>query len=76
MKGKCYTEEQIVGFLKAHEPSMPAQDVIHKHGIVNDTFYRWKSKCGGMEVSEAKRFHAPAVPYIRRNLEELIRGRR
>ncbi len=34
---------------------MPAQDVIRKHGIANGTFYRWKSKYGGMEVSEAKR---------------------
>ena len=34
---------------------MPAQDVIRKHGIANGTFYRWKSKFGGMEISEAKR---------------------
>ncbi len=34
---------------------MPAQDVIRKHGIANGTFYRWKSKFGGMDVSEAKR---------------------
>jgi putative transposase len=41
--------------LKEHEAGMPAQDVIRKHGIANGTFYRWKSKYGGMEVSEAKR---------------------
>jgi putative transposase len=52
MKGKRYTEEQIIGILKEHEAGMPAQDV---HGIANGTFYRWKSKYGGMEVSEAKR---------------------
>jgi len=55
MKGKRYTEEQIIGVLKEHEAGMPAQDVIRKHGIANGTFYRWKSKYGGMEVSEAKR---------------------
>ena len=55
MKGKRYTEEQIIGILKEHEAGMPAQDVIRKQGIANGTFYRWKSKYGGMEVSEAKR---------------------
>jgi len=55
MKGKRYTEEQIIGILKEHEAGMPAQDVIRKHGIANGTFYRWKSKYGGVEVSEAKR---------------------
>tara|TARA_R110002049_G_scaffold302625_3_gene495832 strand:- start:2684 stop:2950 length:267 start_codon:yes stop_codon:yes gene_type:complete len=55
MKGKRYSEEQIIGILKEHEAGMPAQEVIRKHGIANGTFYRWKSKFGGMEVSEAKR---------------------
>jgi putative transposase len=55
MKGKRYTEEQIIGILKEYDAGMPAQDVIRKHGIANGTFYRWKSKYGGMEVSEAKR---------------------
>lgn len=55
MKGKRYSEEQIIGILKEHKAGMPAQEVIRKHGIANGTFYRWKSKFGGMEVSEAKR---------------------
>lgn len=55
MKGKRYTEEQIIGILKEHEAGMSAQELIRKHGIANGTFYRWKSKYGGMEVSEAKR---------------------
>lgn len=55
MKGKRYSEEQIIGILKEHEAGMSAQDLIRKHGIANGTFYRWKSKNGGMEVSEAKR---------------------
>ena len=55
MKRKRYTEEQIIGILKEHEAGVSAQDLIRKHGIANGTFYRWKSKFGGMEVSEAKR---------------------
>jgi putative transposase len=55
MKRKRYTEEQIITILKEHEAGMPANDVIRKHGIANGTFYRWKSKFGGMEVSDAKR---------------------
>lgn len=55
MKGKHHTEEQIIGILKEHEAGLSAQDLVRKHGISNGTFYRWKSKYGGMEVSEAKR---------------------
>lgn len=55
MKGKRYTEEQIIGILKEHEVGISVPDIIRKHGIANGTFYRWKSKYGGMEVSEAKR---------------------
>ena len=55
MKRKRYTEEQIIGILKEHEAGMSAEELIRKHGIASGTFYRWKSKFGGMEVSEAKR---------------------
>ena len=55
MKRKRYTEEQIIGILKEHEAGMPAEELIRKHGIASGTFYLWKSKFGGMEVSEAKR---------------------
>jgi len=55
MKRKHYNEEQIIGILKEHEAGLPANEVIRKHGIANGTFYRWKSKYGGMEVAEAKR---------------------
>jgi len=55
MKRKTYTEEQIIGILNEHEAGLPASEVIRKHGIANGTFYRWKSKYGGMEVSEVKR---------------------
>ena len=55
MKRKRYTEEQIIGILNEYEAGIPAQELIRKHGIANGTFYRWKSKYGGMDVSEAKR---------------------
>ncbi len=55
MKGKQYSEKQIIGILKDHEASMAVQDVIHRHGIANGTFYRWMPKCDSIEVSEAKR---------------------
>ena len=55
MKRKTYTEEQIIGMLKEHEAGLTADEVVRKHGIAHSTFHRWKSKYGGMEVSEAKR---------------------
>ena len=55
MKRKRYTEEQIIGILKAHEAGAKVSDLIRQHGISEQSFYRWKSKFGGMEVSEAKR---------------------
>ena len=55
MKQKRYTEEQIIGFLKAHEAGARIADLIREHGFSEQSFYRWKSKYGGMEVSEARR---------------------
>ena len=55
MKGKRYTEEQIIGFLKAHEAGARVGDLTREHGFSEQSFYRWKSKFGGMEVSDAKR---------------------
>ena len=55
MKRKRYTEEQIIGFLKAHEQGAKLPDLIREYGFAEQSFYRWRSKYGGMEVSEAKR---------------------
>jgi putative transposase len=55
MKKKQYSTEQIIGFLKAHEAGAKVQDLVRKHGFSEQSFYRWKSKYGGMEVSEARR---------------------
>lgn len=55
MKGKRYTDEQIIGFLKAHEAGAKVGDLVREYGFSEQSFYRWKSKFGGMEVSDAKR---------------------
>ena len=58
MKRKRITEEQIIGVLKEHELGAKTADLCRKHGISEATFYNWKSKFGGMDVSEAKRLKA------------------
>jgi putative transposase len=55
MKRKRFTEEQIIGVLKEHELGAKTADLCRKHGISEATFYNWKSKFGGMDVSEARR---------------------
>ena len=55
MKRKRFTEEQIIGVLKEHEAGVKTADLCRKHGISEATFFNWKSKFGGMDVSEAKR---------------------
>jgi putative transposase len=55
MKRKRFTEEQIIGILKEHELGAKTADLCRKHGISEATFYNWKSKFGGLDVSEAKR---------------------
>ncbi len=52
---KRFTEEQIVRILHEAEGGMSAADVCRKHNVAEATFYRWKSKYGGMDVSEVKR---------------------
>ena len=55
MKKSRYTEEQIIGILKQHEAGVKTADLCREHGISEATFYNWKSKYGGMDVSEAQR---------------------
>lgn len=52
---KRFTEEQIISILKQHEKGIKVADIIRQHNISEQTFYNWKSKYGGMEVSEARR---------------------
>ena len=55
MARRRHTEEQIVRILKEHEAGGKAPDLCRRHGVSTQTFYRWKSKYGGLELSEAKR---------------------
>ena len=53
-----WNEEQIIGLLKQNEAGVPAAQLCREHGVSESSFYKWKSKYGGLEVSEAKRLKA------------------
>ena len=55
MRGKRYSEEEIINVLKQSDAGMPIAEVCRANGISSVTFYKWKSKFGGMQVSDAKR---------------------
>lgn len=55
MRRSRFSEEAIIGILKEHAAGLSAPELGRKHGISDATFYKWRSKYGGMEVSEAKR---------------------
>jgi len=58
MKHSRFTDEQIIGTLKEQESGMRTADVCRKHGISEATFYKYKAKFGGMEVSDARKLRA------------------
>ena len=58
MKKKRYTEEQIIGFLREADAGVPVKELCRKHGFSEASYYLWRGKFGGMEVSDAKRLKA------------------
>lgn len=55
---KRYSEEQIIGFLKEAEVGTPVKDLCRRHGFSEGSYYAWRNKFGGMDVSDAKRLKA------------------
>jgi len=70
---KRFTEEQIIKILIEQEGGKKAADIVREHGISEQTFYRWKSKLGGMDVSEAKRLRQ--LEEENRRLKEMVADR-
>jgi len=58
MKRSRFTEEQIIGILREQEAGVPVANLCRKHGLSSPTFYKWKAKYGGLDVSEARRLKA------------------
>jgi putative transposase len=54
MRKSRFTEEQIIGVLKEHQAGLPVAELCRKHGVSGATFYGWRSRYGGMEVSDAR----------------------
>ena len=70
MKISRFSEEQIIGILKPAEAGVKLRDLCRQHGISDHTYYRWKSKYGGIEVSEARRLKA--LEEENRQLKQLL----
>ena len=70
MKKSRYSEEQIIGILKQSEAGVKTPDLCREHGISAATFYGWKSKYGGMDVSEAQKLKA--MEDENRRLKQLV----
>ena len=74
MKSGRFSEEQIIGILKRHEAGQKVADLAREHGVSEATIYTWKSKYGGLEVSEAQRLRQ--LEEENRRLKHLVACRR
>ena len=72
MRRGRFTEDQIIGVLREHEAGVKTAELCRKHGISDATFYNWKSKYGGMTVSEAARLRT--LEDENRRLKKLLAG--
>ena len=70
MRRSKYSEEQIIGILKEHDAGLSTAEVCRKYGVSNATFYKWRGKFGGMEVSDARKLKA--VEDENRKLKKLL----
>jgi putative transposase len=58
MRRSKYSEEQVIGILKEHDAGISTAEICRKYGVSNATFYKWRGKFGGMEVSDARKLKA------------------
>jgi putative transposase len=74
MKKARFTEEQIIGFLREQEAGVTTAEVCRRHGFSAATFYKWKAKYGGLDVSEAKRLKGkpPAKAVLRGDVMSVL----
>jgi len=70
MKRSRFSEEQIIAILKEQENGLATKEVCRRHGISSATFYKWKSKYGGLEVSDARKLKA--LELENRRLKKLL----